>query len=118
MEKMNKNESVKDFFTDRISQDLNIDRSIVQKVIDFQGRDIIKAFVEFNSVEISGLGRFTFNNGKSLKKLKKYEKELELTLKRIENNEYKTEEKRQWDERRKYIYENAIAKIKKKNSML
>jgi nucleoid DNA-binding protein len=118
MDKIPNNTTVKDFFTAKVAKELEIPSSLVEKVIDFQCEDLSSAFSEFNTIEISGFGRFTYNNSRSLKKLKTYEKQLQNVLNRLNENKYKSENEKIWDGKRAIIYQGAINKIKNKNSLL
>jgi nucleoid DNA-binding protein len=110
--------SVKEFFTEKVAKDLDIPLALVEKVVNFQCEDLMNAFSEFNTIEISGFGRFIYNNSRSLKKLRTYEKQLENVINRLNENKYVSENERIWDEKRKVIYQGAINKIKNKNSLL
>jgi nucleoid DNA-binding protein len=66
---------------------LSIHEKIVEKVVDFQFQSAREAMASNHSVEVSGFGKFVFNNNKAKKKLLGYEKTLKILEENINNPE-------------------------------
>lgn len=56
----------------KLSKELNIPESIIDAVIAHEMESAKVAMNDANSVELSGFGRFYFNEGRARKKLKRY----------------------------------------------
>ena len=64
--------SVKDYIIRKMSIKMLIPEKTIDSVITHQFSSAITALNTNNSVEISGFGKFTFNEKKAIKKLEKY----------------------------------------------
>lgn len=62
------NQSVKDF----VISNINYPKEVVEKVIAFQGEDILRAVKEYSQIEISGLGLLFVAKGKLNKRIDRY----------------------------------------------
>lgn len=77
MELTQKDILIKQMVRDRFSpEDKLVTESDISKVINHQYDGIIKAFVNNNSVEVSGFGKFMFRLSSAEKYLNRYQKEL------------------------------------------
>ena len=64
---------LKEFLIRKLSQKLNTPEHIIDKVISDQFTNAFRATANFNSIELSGFGKFVFNNNKAHKQMVKYE---------------------------------------------
>lgn len=69
----NNSTSIKDLLVTRITDEGKYARDVVEKVVNFQGEDMNKAFHEFTQVEISGLGLLFVAKGKVKTRISRYE---------------------------------------------
>lgn len=69
-------ESHKDWFVKKISKSLNIDESIVEKIIRNQFESAVTAMQKNKRVEISGIGVFIWNDGAAQRKLNAFDKKV------------------------------------------
>lgn len=63
-----------------ISERMNIDgvtEKEINSVVTHQFENMVKHFIKCNSLELSGFGKFVFNERKAIKKLKEYDKIVE-----------------------------------------
>ena len=77
--------STREFITKKISQEQSIDHHIVKTVINDMFREANNALTDNNSIEIAGFGRFTFNHKKAVYRMKKYESQLKVYQKKIDD---------------------------------
>jgi nucleoid DNA-binding protein len=90
-EKIRVNKQAEVFITKTATKTLTNPR-VVDRVMNFHFRDLLKALSSYSSVEISGFGRFTMSQNKLLKKLKaNIEKVVELRS-QIEIGQYSKSE--------------------------
>jgi hypothetical protein len=61
--------SVKDYLVRILSVRMNVAKSTVEAIVDFQMQEANKALVHSNSIEISGFGKLFYNKKKAQKKL-------------------------------------------------
>lgn len=66
---------------------VSINEAIVDKVIEMQFKSAQDAMLSNHSVEISGFGKFVFNNNKAKKKLYSMEKTIKILQAKLENPE-------------------------------
>lgn len=77
--------SVKDYLIRVLSVRMNIPKTTMEAVVDFQMDGANKALKTSNSIEISGFGKFFFNIKKAQKKLDKNLSKEQLFTKALEN---------------------------------
>ena len=65
--------SVKDFLIRRLAVKMMISEKTIEAVVNHQFQEAIKATGKHKSLEISGFGKFYFNEGKAAKQMKKWE---------------------------------------------
>jgi hypothetical protein len=63
--------TVKDWLVKRLSLDMMISESVIHRVVDHQMNGVRKALETNKSVEVSGFGKFLFNQKKAERKLVK-----------------------------------------------
>lgn len=66
--------NLKEAICQDIAKELEIDIELVNKVIQFQGEDALRAVKEFKEVEFSGFGKFLLSQNKLLNRITKLEK--------------------------------------------
>lgn len=62
-------EKLKDILLTKTALDTGQTKEVVEKVISFQFRDVLKMLREVKEVEITGLGKFMISNSKLRKKI-------------------------------------------------
>jgi nucleoid DNA-binding protein len=65
--------NIKEAICQDIAKELEIDIELVNKVIQFQGEDALRAVKEFKEVEFSGFGKFLLSQTKLGNRIKKLE---------------------------------------------
>lgn len=73
--------SFKDAIIDQLAEEVGIPADVVNKVIKFQGEDILAHMKIVDEIEVSGWGKFFISKNKTKKKLKRDE----LILQRIKD---------------------------------
>jgi len=68
--------SVKEIIIKQIAADKVIAEKIIDKVVSHQFDSALKATVLYNSVELSGFGKFSFSQKKALKQMTKYNEQI------------------------------------------
>lgn len=68
---------VRDYLIDEIIKESSYSRDLVEKVVSFQGEDILKAVKNHSQVEISGFGLLYVAKGKLQKRIDRYSTFLE-----------------------------------------
>jgi len=76
--------TIKDLLIRKVANSLSMDEKIVEKIITHQFDSASAATVNNNSIEISGFGKFLFNNKRGIKTLEKYEILIENYTKALE----------------------------------
>ena len=76
------NELVKDFILRKVSEDLELDHSLVETVISWSFKKANEAVYNKDEIELSGFGKLQLSQAK----IRKYLKTLELMKSRMENN--------------------------------
>jgi nucleoid DNA-binding protein len=61
--------SIKDFLIRKMSVKLNLSEKIIESVVNHQFQSATLAFNDNKSVELSGFGKFLFNEKKAMKKM-------------------------------------------------
>jgi hypothetical protein len=85
--------SVKDFLIRTLAVKMLVSEKIIEKVVDHQFLSANQAMDLNDSVEISGFGKFYFNNKKAIKKLASWNAKI-AALERIIANPDTTEQRR------------------------
>ena len=78
-EKIQLNKQARVFITKTATKNL-VSESLVEKVVSFQFKDLLRAFKTYESIEISGFGKFTL----SQRKAKRLKKGIEIAIERME----------------------------------
>lgn len=99
--------TIKEFINRSISTSLMIPEKTVDAVISHQFMEAEEAMKKFNSIEISGFGKFLFNQKKAEKRMEKFISQKNLFEQRMNDLEL-SERKR---ETAKYKYEAAVKNI-------
>lgn len=86
-------DNVKATFIKKISQELNIPESIIEITVNFQFNSVIEALSEYREVELTGFGKFVFQDKKGIKELALVEKKRDFFLD-LSNNPDKPEKER------------------------
>jgi hypothetical protein len=76
--------SVKNFLIRKLSTELMVPEKTIEAIVNHQMVGALDAFIKYKTVEISGFGRFVFNDKKALKLMQKYHEQVayfEKTLK-------------------------------------
>jgi nucleoid DNA-binding protein len=87
----------KDWFVKKLSRFINMNESLVDRVIKHQFESIVNASRTMESVEISGMGKFIFRRKGAQKKLDKLDRQIRVFRNRIANSESETLKQR-WNE--------------------
>lgn len=85
--------SVKNFVIRKLSVDMIIPESVIEMVVNYQFMTAIKETSTNKSIEISGFGRFLFNEKKALRTMAKYIDQLKMYREELDDVEI-TEKKR------------------------
>ena len=64
--------SVKDLLIAKVAEQTSFPMDIIEKVVSFQGEDILKSLEKCSQVEISGFGVLFVSKGKLKNRIKKY----------------------------------------------
>ena len=73
-----KNQStIKSFLMEKVREQTSFSSDIIEKVISFQGEDILNAVKESNQIEISGFGLLFISKSKLRKRISRYSDKLE-----------------------------------------
>lgn len=74
-----------------------INEDVVEKIISFEFKDVLRAMKEHHQVEISGFGRFMISPNKTAKKISKLERRIDyINQKIIQNDEMPEGKKAYW----------------------
>lgn len=79
--------SVKDWIIRKMAVKLMMNEKTIETVVNHQFQEANDALLRNNSLEISGFGRFVFNEKKAIKMLAKYESQKALFEKWVEDPE-------------------------------
>lgn len=77
--------SMKEYLIRTLAVKMMVSEKTIEAVINHQFNSANEAMKNYNTVEISGFGKFTFNYKKALKKMEKMLSQQELFQSRIEN---------------------------------
>jgi len=64
--------TIKELIIDNIVENSNYSKDVIEKVVAFQGEDMLKAFKLHRQVEISGFGMLFVAKGKVQKRIDRY----------------------------------------------
>jgi len=103
--------SVKDYLIRKMAVKLMISEKTIEAVINHQFQEANHALSKHKSLEISGFGKFFFNEGKAIRQMAKYESQLALFTKKLED-ETLTEQKRKSYELKLQIAKDCIRDLK------
>jgi nucleoid DNA-binding protein len=85
--------SIKDFIIRKMSVKMNVPEALLESVINHEFQSALQAMTDCKSVEISGFGKFLFNDKKAVKKMEIMFLQ-KANLEKIINNESVTDKKR------------------------
>lgn len=103
--------SVKDWIIRKLAPKMLLGEKTIEAVINHQFQEANIALSKHKSLEISGFGKFFFNEGKAVKQMAKYESQLALFTKKLED-ETLTEQKRKSYELKLQIAKDCIRDLK------
>ena len=107
--------SVRDWIIKKIGTGIMIPENIVKMVVAHQFDSAYEALDKYNSIEISGFGKFYYNRKKAEKELKRSLLQ-KATYEKILNDQATTEKKRQQVRRRLKILSLKIENLIKKEN--
>lgn len=90
---------------------MRISEKMIEAVVNHQFQSAHEAMGQHKSLEISGFGKFFFNEGKAVRQMAKYESQLALFTKKLED-ETLTEQKRKSYELKLQIAKDCIRDLK------
>lgn len=105
--------SVKDWIIRKLAPKMLLSEKTIEAVVNHQFQEANKALTKHKSLEISGFGKFFFNEGKAAKQMAKFESQKEL-FSRILQEETLTEQKRKSIELKLQIALDNIRDLKPK----
>jgi nucleoid DNA-binding protein len=85
--------SIKDWIIRKMAPSLLLSEKTIEAVVNHQFQSAHEALLNNNSLEISGFGKFVFNEKKAIKQMQKFESQKALFSK-IANDESLSEQKR------------------------
>jgi nucleoid DNA-binding protein len=103
--------SVKDWISRKLAPKMLISEKTIEAVINHQFQEANQALTKHKSLEISGFGKFFFNEGKAIKQMEKYESQKALFTKKLEDVSL-TEQKRKSYELKLQIALDGIRDLK------
>lgn len=103
--------SVKDWIIRKLAPKMLLGEKTIEAVINHQFQEANIALSKHKSLEISGFGKFFFNEGKAIRQMAKYESQLALFTKKLED-ETLTEQKRKSYELKLQIAKDCIRDLK------
>ena len=105
--------SVKDWIIRKMAVKLMMGEKTIEAVVNHQFQEANQALRKHNSLEISGFGKFFFNEGKAVKQMAKYHSQIELFTRLLEDNTL-TEQRRKSLELKVQIAHDCIRDLKPK----
>ena len=105
--------SVKDFLIRKLAVKMMISEKTIEAVVNHQFQEANKALTKHKSLEISGFGKFFFNEGKAAKQMAKFESQKEFFSRILEYEEL-TDQKRKSIELKLQIALDNIRDLKPK----
>lgn len=103
--------SVKDWIIRRLAPKMMITEKAIEAVINHQFQEANVALSKHKSLEISGFGKFFFNEGKAVRQMAKYESQKALFEKKL-TDETLTDQKRKSYELKLQIAKDCIRDLK------
>ncbi len=103
--------SVKDWIIRKLAPKMLIGEKTIEAVINHQFQEANQALTKHKSLEISGFGKFFFNEGKAIKQMEKHESQVALFTKKLEDVSL-TEQKRKSYELKLQIALDGIRDLK------
>ena len=103
--------SVKDWIIRKLAPKMLISEKTIETVINHQFQEANQALTKHKSLEISGFGKFFFNEGKAVRQMVKYESQKALFTNKLED-ETLTEQKRKSYELKLQIAKDCIRDLK------
>lgn len=85
--------TVKDFLIRRLAVKMMVSEKTIESVVNHQFQEAIQAMGRHNSLEISGFGKFYFNDKKAAKQMKKW-KEIKAAYEKRLQDETLTDQRR------------------------
>lgn len=103
--------SVKDWIIRKLAPKMLISEKTIEAVINHQFQEANQALTKHKSLEISGFGKFFFNEGKAVRQMEKHESQVALFTKKLEDVSL-TEQKRKSYELKLQIALDGIRDLK------
>lgn len=88
--------SVKDFIIRKMAVKLRMSERVIEEVVNHQFKSANNALRNNKSIEISGFGKFFFNEKKAMKLMAKYESQKALFEKRSQDETYSEQKRRSY----------------------
>lgn len=85
--------TIKEIIIKQIAAEKTIAEKIIDKVVSHQFDSALKATVLYNSVELSGFGKFSFSQKKALKQMTKYNEQIVRYTEKLESSESEAEKR-------------------------
>lgn len=105
--------SVKDWIIRKLAPKMLLSEKTIEAVVNHQFQGANEALRHVKSLEISGFGKFFFNEGKAKKQMAKYESQIALFSRILEEEEL-TEQRRKTLELKVQIAKDCIRDLKPK----
>lgn len=103
--------SVKDWIIRKLAPKMLLGEKTIEAVINHQFQEANVALSKNKSLEISGFGKFFFNDGKAIRQMEKHESQVALFTKKLEDVSL-TEQKRKSYELKLQIAKDCIRDLK------
>ena len=103
--------SVKDWIIRKLAPKMLLSEKTIEAVVNHQFQEANQALSKHKSLEISGFGKFFFNDGKAVRQMAKYESQKALFTKKLED-ETLTDQKRKSYELKLQIAKDCIRDLK------
>ena len=103
--------SVKDYLVRTLAVKILTSEKTIEAVINHQFQEANQALTKHKSLEISGFGKFFFNEGKAVRQMEKHESQVALFTKKLEDVSL-TEQKRKSYELKLQIALDGIRDLK------
>jgi nucleoid DNA-binding protein len=85
--------SIKEIIIKQIAADKVIAEKIIDKVVSHQFDSALKATVLYNSVELSGFGKFSFSQKKAVKQMTKYNEQIKYYTEQLNADKSEAEKR-------------------------
>ena len=98
--------SVKNFLIRKLAVEIMIPEKTIEAVVNHQFSSCLDSMLHDNSIELSGFGKFIFNEPKAKKHMEKWLSQEALWRKKLENKELTEREKKKLETRLNNVCDN------------